>query len=152
MYARYFRHFYLGAKGLVIDTTEGREAYGSTCDFHFAPVLERDPALPEGVADGGIRVRGSGICYLGSAFATDGITGDFTVEDGATLHLRATETAEVRRFFATITPSVTTFARPVEVRKSKYLLFHVGLKLKKSVRLECEPLMPPAKVVAQLFR
>ena len=85
MYARFFRHFYLGERGLVIDTTEGREAYGSACDFHFAPVLERDPALPAGVADGGLRIRGSGICYLGAVFATDGITGDFTVEDGATL-------------------------------------------------------------------
>ena len=85
VYVRYFRHFYLGEKGLVIDTTEGRAAYGSVCDFHFAPVLERDPALPAGVSDGGLRIRGSGICYFGSAFATDGITGDFAVEDGATL-------------------------------------------------------------------
>ena len=85
VYARYFRHFYLGEKGLIIDTTEGREAYGDICDLHFAPVLERDPAVPEGVSDGGIRVRGRGICYLGGVFATDGITGDFVVENGATL-------------------------------------------------------------------
>ena len=85
VYARYFRHFYLGEKGLTIDTTEGREAYGDICDLHFAPLLERDPALPDGVPDGGLRVRGSGICYLGGTFATDGITGDFVVEDGATL-------------------------------------------------------------------
>ena len=85
MYVRFFRHFYLGEKGLVIDTTEGRETYGSACDFHFAPLLERDPALPEGMSDGGLRIRGSGICYLGAVFATDGVTGDFTVEDGATL-------------------------------------------------------------------
>ena len=43
-------------------------------------------------------------------------------------------------------------ARPVEVRKSKYLLFHLGLKLKKSVRLECEPSIPAANVFAQLLR
>ena len=43
-------------------------------------------------------------------------------------------------------------ARPVEVRKSKYLEFHLGLKLKKSVRLEWLPSMPAAKVDAQLFR
>ena len=85
MYARYFRHFYLGEKGLVIDTTEGRAAYGAACDFHLAPVLARDPALPAGVSDGGLRIRGSGICYLGAVFETDGITGDFAVEDGATL-------------------------------------------------------------------
>ena len=56
------------------------------------------------------------------------------------------------RFLAFSTPLVSTRALPRLVRKSMYLLFHFGLKLKNSVLLEPELFTPAPNVEAQLLR
>ena len=84
IYLRYIRHAYVGAGGFVIDTSEQGAANTAPCYLNVSQTFEKEPALGD-APDGGICVRGDGIVYLSETFAMEGLSGDITVEDGATL-------------------------------------------------------------------
>ena len=84
IYLRYISHAYVGAGGLVIDTSEQGTANTAPCYLNVSQTFEKDPALGD-APDGGIVVRGNGIVYFNPAFSMAGCTGGLTVEDGATV-------------------------------------------------------------------
>ena len=80
-----FQHAYLGAKGLIIDASHEHE-YDGTEDRWVSiwQTFEPDPALPEGVPDGGLTFTGKGsVATYESTFAAGTFTGGIHVRDGA---------------------------------------------------------------------
>ena len=80
-----FQHAYLGAKGLIIDASHEHE-YDGTENRWLAiwQTLEPDPALPEGVPDGGLTFTGKGtVATYESTFSAGTFRGGIHVRDGA---------------------------------------------------------------------
>ena len=80
-----FQHAYLGAGGLIIDASHEHE-YDGTENRWLAiwQTLEPDPALPEGVPDGGLTFTGKGtVATYESTFSAGTFTGGIHVRDGA---------------------------------------------------------------------
>ncbi len=80
-----FQHAYLGAGGLIIDASHEHEYDGTENRWlSIWQTFEPDPALPEGVPDGGLTFTGKGtVATYESTFSAGTFTGGIHVRDGA---------------------------------------------------------------------
>ena len=80
-----FQHAYLGAKGLIIDASHEHEYDGTENRWVSVwQTFEPDPALPEGVPDGGLTFTGKGsVATYDPTFAAGTFTGGIHVRNGA---------------------------------------------------------------------
>ena len=83
-YLRYLSHAYLGANGLTVDLSHQSDYDGTKNRWMTIwQTFEPDPALPEGVPDGGITFTGKGTIATWSTFGNGTFTGGIHVRDGA---------------------------------------------------------------------
>ncbi|MBQ7189998.1 MAG: hypothetical protein IJR99_11350 [Kiritimatiellae bacterium] len=86
---RAFTHFYLGEKGLKIDTSSN-EAFNAWPDFTVIRIYQPMETEPGVTTDGGITVSGGGWVWFGrhsapADFADSTFNGPITIEDGEVL-------------------------------------------------------------------
>ena len=91
-----FHNAYIGARGLVLDTSDYAVPEEGRYSAKINQILQHDPSLPEGVKDGGITICGPNRVGLNATSNSSTFDGPVTVKPGAgLLNVLTSDTAMV---------------------------------------------------------